>query len=301
MATPSVEREQTDQETPRTVPETQRDLVRRLLGEVSEMRKENQQLQSEVATLKANVTKRRLFRQPKDNDAECSNAIRKVYQEFKKDQQENEENQQVFDLKARFGFVNRFLVSCFSFDSPGNQAVAKRVLCEVRSLYGKGKWKKAVIRDAVGKHWRSIRDDETRKAKGKFEEHRRQAKRGNRLKRKLSRRLSSLENNTALSEGDKVKAREILSSPNAVDYMSSEESDPGDTTEERSRGPKARKIKKLSWERSKLKNIKEILDECYLSGLNAKQRRTSARVSRCEEVSPRPCPVDGPRWAVRSQ
>ena len=83
--------------------------------------------------------------------------------------------------------------------------------------------------------------------------------------------------------------------------MSSEESDPGDTTEERSRGPKPRKIKKLSWERSKLKNIKEILDECYLSGLNAKQRRTSARVTRCEEVSPRPCPVDGPRWAVRSQ
>ncbi|CAH3154411.1 unnamed protein product, partial [Porites lobata] len=197
--------------------------------------------------------------------------------------------------------VNRFLVSCFSFDSPGNQAVTKRVLCEVRSLYRKSKWKKAVIRDAVRKHWRSVRDDETRKAKGKFEEHRRQAKRDNRLKRKLSRRLSSLENKTALSEGDKVKAREILSSPNAVEYMSSEESDPGDTTEERSRGPKPRKIKKLSWERSKLKNIKEILDECYLSGLNAKQRRTSARVSRCEEVSPRPCPVDGPRWAVRSQ
>lgn len=87
---------------------------------------------------------------------------------------------------------------------------------------------------------------------------------------KLSRRLSSLENKTALSEGDKVKAREILSSPNAVEYMSSEESDPGDTTEERSRGPKPRKIKKLSWERSKLKNIKEILNECYLSGLNAK-------------------------------
>lgn len=289
MATPSVEREQTDQETPRTVPETQQELVRRLLGEVSEMRKENQKLQSEVATLKANVTKRRLFRQPKeDNDPECSNAVRKVYQEFKKDQQENEENQQVFDLSA-------------SFDSPGNQAVAKKVLCEVRSLYGKSKWTKAVIRDAVRKHWRSVRDDETRKAKGKFEEHRRQAKRGNRLKRKLSRRLSSLENTTALSEGDKAKAREILSSPNAVEFMSSEESDPGDTTEERSRGPKPRKIRKLSWERSKLKNIKEILDECYSSGLNAKQRRTSARVSRCEEVSPRPCPVGGPSWAVRTR
>ena len=111
--------------------------------------------------------------------------------------------------------------------------------------------------------------------------------------------LVDIENNTALSEG--AKAREILSSPNTVEYMSSEESDPGDTTEERSRGPKPRKIKKLSWERSKLKNIKEILDECYLSGLNAKQRRTSAGVSRYEEVSPRPCPVDGPRWAVCSQ
>ena len=110
--------------------------------------------------------------------------------------------------------------------------------------------------------------------------------------------LVDIENNTALSEG--AKAREILSSPNTVEYMSSEESDPGDTTEERSRGPKPRKIKKLSWERSKLKNIKEILDECYLSGLNAKQRRTSAHVSRYDEVSPRPCPVDGPRWAVCS-
>ena len=85
--------------------------------------------------------------------------------------------------------------------------------------------------------------------------------------------------------------------------MSSEECDPGDTTEERSRGPKPRKIRKLSWERNKLKNIKEILDECYLSGLNTKQRGTSARVSRYmyEEVSPRPCPVGGPSWAVRSQ
>ena len=79
-----------------------------------------------------------------------------------------------------------------------------------------------------------------------------------------------------LSEGDKATTREILSSSNAVEYMSSEECDPGDTTEERSRGPKPRKIRKLSWERSKVKNIKEILDECYLSGLNAKQRNRMA-------------------------
>ena len=75
--------------------------------------------------------------------------------------------------------------------------------------------------------------------------------------------------------------------------MSPEESSPVDTTEKLPRGPKPRKITKLSWERSKLKTIKEILDECYFSGLNAKQRRISKRVSRCEEVSPRPCPVGG--------
>ena len=104
----------------------------------------------------------------------------------------------------------------------------------------------------------------------------------------------------SLSEGDKAKTREILSSPNAVEYMSSEESDPGDTTEERSQGPEPRKIRRLSWEQSKLKNIKEILVERYSSGLHAKQRRTSVRVNRCEEVSPRPCPVGGPSWAVCS-
>ena len=42
------------------------------------------------------------------------------------------------------------------------------------------------------------------------------------------------------------------------------------------------------------------LDESYFAGLNEKQRRTSARVNRTEEESPRPHPTNGPRWAVRS-
>ena len=36
---------------------------------------------------------------------------------------------------------------------------------------------------AVRQHWRSLRDDSTRKAKNKFNEHRQQVKRNNRLKR----------------------------------------------------------------------------------------------------------------------
>ena len=82
--------------------------------------------------------------------------------------------------------------------------------------------------------------------------------------------------------------------------MSSEESCEDNTVEPRS-GPKPRKIRKISWEKSKLRNIKAKLDEAYLAGLTEKQRRTSARVSRTEEESERPHPTNGPRWAVRSE
>ena len=96
------------------------------------------------------------------------------------------------------------------------------------------------------------------------------------------------------------KAREILSSLNAVEFMPLEESK--DDVPRESRSPKPRKVTKFAWERSKLKNIKAKLDEAYLEGLREKQRRTSACVSRTgEEASTRPPPpANGPCWAVRN-
>ena len=38
----------------------------------------------------------------------------------------------------------------FSFDSPENKTMAREVLKEVRSIYGKDKWTKAVIRVSCG-------------------------------------------------------------------------------------------------------------------------------------------------------
>ena len=104
-----------------------------------------------------------------------------------------------------------------------------------------------------------------------------------------------------MSDNDKEKAREIFCSPNAIDFMSSEESDNDDPAP--SRGPKPRKVRKLEWEKSKLKNLKAKLDEAYLEGLSERQRRTSARLSRTdrEEPSERPCPTNGPRWAIRRE
>ena len=58
-----------DQETPRAAPDD--DLVRKLLGEVSEIRKENQQLRNEMANLNSSA-KRKLFQRPKGSDPECS-------------------------------------------------------------------------------------------------------------------------------------------------------------------------------------------------------------------------------------
>lgn len=98
-----------------------------------------------------------------------------------------------------------------------------------------------------------------------------------------------------MSDNDKEKAREIFCSPNAIDFMSSEESNNDDPAS--SRGPKPRKVRKLVWA-GKLKNLKAKLDEAYLEGLGEKQRRASARLTRTEEPSVRPCPTNGPRWAI---
>ena len=79
--------------------------------------------------------------------------------------------------------------------------------------------------------------------------------------------------------------------------MSSEDSE-GETTT--TNGPRPRKIKKLPWERSKLRNIKAKLDEDHWKGLSERQRRTTGRVRRGDEVSTRPCPNGGPSWAIRT-
>ena len=79
--------------------------------------------------------------------------------------------------------------------------------------------------------------------------------------------------------------------------MSSEDSE-GET--KTTNGPKPRKIKKLPWERSKLRNIKAKLDEEHLKGLSEGQRRTTALVMRGDEVSTRPYLNGGPNWAIRT-
>ena len=102
-----------------------------------------------------------------------------------------------------------------------------------------------------------------------------------------------------MSKKDKERAQEILLASNAIEYMSSEESDSGATENESSRDPKPRKIRKLGWERTKLRNLKARIDESHNESLSDKQRRTSAQFTRTGDLSSRPSPVNGPRRAVR--
>ena len=109
------------------------------------------------------------------------------------------------------------------------------------------------------------------------------------------------------SLGDQRKADDLFNLPNAIDFMSSEESD-DEAAEYSGRGPKPRKTKRLSWQRSKLRNIKEILDERYNAQQTKQQRRISAITRQGEEVSGRSAPTkslgglhDHPRTQQKSQ
>lgn len=111
---------------------------------------------------------------------------------------------------------------------------------------------------------------------------------------KLEHRLATPET-TPLREEDKQKTLQLLSSPSALHYISSEESD-GDFS---GTGPRPRKVIKLSFERTKLRNIKAALDDHRRKSMTENQKRTAAVVRQSEEVSERKAPEGSPRWAVR--
>ena len=72
MESANAEREEmatVNEETPRASPD--RDVLKQLLAEVAEIRKENKELRSKVANLTTN-TRRQLFQKAKDSDPVCS-------------------------------------------------------------------------------------------------------------------------------------------------------------------------------------------------------------------------------------
>ena len=96
-----------------------------------------------------------------------------------------------------------------------------------------------------------------------------------------------------MSVDEKGKAASIL----VDDLMSSEESD------FEGEGPEKKllqyKVKRLPWERRKMRNIKRKLDHAYHTSLSRRARdRVVPRIDH-ENLSDCPVPQDVPVWAVR--
>ena len=103
-----------------------------------------------------------------------------------------------------------------------------------------------------------------------------------------------------LSPEDKKRITELFNLENAVDFMSSEESEEEEM--ETRTGPPKRHIKPLKWERSKLRTIKALLDAHYQARMSSRQKRTAATVLRVagQNLSTRPLPNNCPSWAGRA-
>ena len=73
--------------------------------------------------------------------------------------------------------------------------------------------------------------------------------------------------------------------------MSSEESEEREA-EETANGPPERHMKPLRWERTKLRNIKVVLDATYQACMSKRRKRTAAKRSRIADqiMSERPLP-----------
>lgn len=138
----------------------------------------------------------------------------------------------------------------------------------------KKKWTKAKIKVEIVQYWRTSRDDDVRRKNGKFEQHRLNARRSLRMKRKLIYKQGAIETSD-LSQQDKDRIKELLSRENALKYISSEESEEENATP--GNGPTPRHVRPLKWERSKLRTIKSVLNATHQARMSKRQKRTAVR------------------------
>lgn len=101
-----------------------------------------------------------------------------------------------------------------------------------------------------------------------------------------------------LDQEDKEKIKALLNQENALDFMSSEESE---EDEREGTGPPPRHVKPLRWERTKLRNMKAVLDATYQARMSKRQKRTASKILRVagQNLSNRPYPKNCPPWAGR--
>ncbi|KAK3745435.1 hypothetical protein QZH41_005078 [Actinostola sp. cb2023] len=184
--------------------------------------------------------------------------------------------------------LSDFLHSVKSYESKKNVEVTTLITQEVEAdKRGKGKcsWSPAQLKAAGATYFKSRKDAKRRTISGKVEEHKTICRRQGRMRDKMQRRLDTLEKNEC-DEDTKRKMKKALT----LQYTSSDESEVSE--DEQSGVPlvKGYLVKKLAWERSALRKIKQELDKNYLKELENRCIFSSLPYAFGEKKSPKQDP-----------
>ncbi len=233
-----------------------------------------QDQQNEIATLRARLQK---TSSKVTTDRALQSEVRRNYQVMGSNVDET-----TYDLDLRF-------------DCLFNRKVTERI-CYLVDGSLKGSYTAQEISDYCKTYFTHLRDDRHRELNGKKETHRNTAKHRNRLNRKLEKRRTIVraDNPPPLSADQLSLANEMLSA--GPDYMSSDESD----TEDNEGYGTRLKVRRLSWESTQMKDIKDIVDQHGIKIANKRQKAkmTYYRRDASCEISTRPVPSKLLNWAV---
>ncbi|XP_064630965.1 uncharacterized protein LOC135489509 [Lineus longissimus] len=248
-----------------------------------EMRKELEERTPPPKTSRKSLSFRSPRNRPKDLDIprSCRRRVRSVYKEL----ETTNEDFVGFDLTQRL-------------DSTHNQAISSRVLRAVKDACPAGEQLPTeIIEAALRCKFKSDRDSHNRTQKGLSLEHARRCRRQGRMREKLNKMSMALSKAKSPPwEPEELEEAEIILS--LPELLSSEESD---VEVEDGKERKFLVVKRLPWERTKVKNIKKKLrriNELSLSPLQ-KAMALEGRRDVPNVISKRPAPAQAPDWAVR--
>ncbi|XP_070568394.1 uncharacterized protein [Ptychodera flava] len=249
------------------------DIIEKLILELRRARQHNNRLEKLYLNTDQHGKNSKKTERTLSVPIECATAVHSCYNKLA----ENEEFQG-FDTSDGS-----------SKNSNQNRDLQKQLLFEVRAQNGKNKWPKAVIEKACLRYFKSKRDDDTRRRKGKLESHRRRTKRRARMERKRWRRSAALEK-CPWTPRTKDKVKQVI---NKIEFHSSEESadENGETRRYR---------RKLQWERTQLRKYKKELDDKYKQMCSVNSRRQLITIFNSTFTSDRSPPQESPKWAVKS-
>ncbi len=188
-----------------------------------------------------------------------------------------------------------------SFNSPVNSEITRKVCKAYKDLNNldESTLPRAEIEQSCQTYFRNAKQDNSRKARGVFDDHRKHVRDKRRKDTKLEERRTALKSveNFSPEELELYELGKFLVETISLDGISSEE-DLSDSED----GTPVRRVRKLYWESPKMGHVKRKLDNIYLNeyATPAKKRKMGIRIkdSTCP-LSKHPPPQNAPEWMLK--